>query len=173
MDIWQMTTTVHHSTNWAIEGNMIRCTPVPTCYAFRCRQLHMVCNLHQTTGKNTSPACERYQDRYPAPPTHIFLLFHNKLMQKKIIQISPAVILARSASVVPCISSFLSVVVITCASHAQGRRFDPGRKQAFIWLAHKRRFWFLHIDRELTTALRKLDKQTASRVRSLTSPLTR
>ena len=24
---------------------------------------------------------------------------------------------------------FLSVVVITCASHAQGRRFDPGRKQ--------------------------------------------
>ena len=28
-------------------------------------------------------------------------------------------------------SSFLSVVVITCASHAQGRRFDPGRKQCF------------------------------------------
>ena len=25
--------------------------------------------------------------------------------------------------------SFLSVVVITCASHAQGRRFEPGRKQ--------------------------------------------
>ena len=24
---------------------------------------------------------------------------------------------------------FLSVVVITCASHAQGRRFEPGRKQ--------------------------------------------
>ena len=23
---------------------------------------------------------------------------------------------------------FLSVVVITCASHAQGRRFEPGRK---------------------------------------------
>ena len=27
---------------------------------------------------------------------------------------------------------FLSVVVITCASHAQGRRFEPGRKQNFI-----------------------------------------
>ena len=27
---------------------------------------------------------------------------------------------------------FLSVVVITCASHAQGRRFDPGRKQNFV-----------------------------------------
>ena len=26
------------------------------------------------------------------------------------------------------ISSFLSVAVITCASHAQGRRFEPGRK---------------------------------------------
>ena len=26
--------------------------------------------------------------------------------------------------------SFLSVVVITCALHAQGRRFDPGRKQS-------------------------------------------
>ena len=25
--------------------------------------------------------------------------------------------------------SFLSVAVITCASHAQGRRFEPGRKQ--------------------------------------------
>ena len=29
-------------------------------------------------------------------------------------------------------SSFLSVAVITCASHAQGRRFEPGRKQNFI-----------------------------------------
>ena len=27
------------------------------------------------------------------------------------------------------IVSFRSVVVITCASHAQGPRFDPGRKQ--------------------------------------------
>ena len=27
--------------------------------------------------------------------------------------------------------SFLSVAVITCASHAQGRRFEPGRKQIF------------------------------------------
>ncbi len=27
--------------------------------------------------------------------------------------------------------SFRSVVVITCASHAQGRRFEPGRKQRF------------------------------------------
>ena len=30
--------------------------------------------------------CARYQDRYPAPPTHIFLLFHNKLRREKIIQ---------------------------------------------------------------------------------------
>ena len=28
--------------------------------------------------------------------------------------------------------SFLSVVVITCALHAQGRRFEPGRKQNFV-----------------------------------------
>ena len=47
-----------------------------------------------------------------------------------------------------CLSySFLSVVVITCASHAQGRRFEPGRKQKFfsptsisskiiLWLTH-------------------------------------
>ena len=28
-------------------------------------------------------------------------------------------------------NSFLSVVVITCALHAQGRRFEPGRKQDF------------------------------------------
>ena len=28
--------------------------------------------------------------------------------------------------------SFLSVAVITCASHAQGRRFEPGRKQTFL-----------------------------------------
>ena len=27
------------------------------------------------------------------------------------------------------ITSFHSVAVITCASHAQGRRFEPGRKQ--------------------------------------------
>ena len=31
-----------------------------------------------------------------------------------------------------CLCSFLSVAVITCASHAQGRRFEPGRKQNFI-----------------------------------------
>ena len=33
--------------------------------------------------------------------------------------------------------SFRSVVVITCASHAQGHRFDPGRKHKilpFFWL---------------------------------------
>ena len=30
-----------------------------------------------------------------------------------------------------CLCSFLSVAVITCASHAQGRRFEPGRKQIF------------------------------------------
>ena len=28
-------------------------------------------------------------------------------------------------------NSFLSVAVITCASHAQGRRFEPGRKHDF------------------------------------------
>lgn len=31
------------------------------------------------------------------------------------------------------ISSFRSVVVITCASHAQGRRFEPGRKQSCLF----------------------------------------
>ena len=31
---------------------------------------------------------------------------------------------------------FLSVVVITCASHAQGRRFQPGRKQNFVPIYH-------------------------------------
>ena len=30
------------------------------------------------------------------------------------------------------ISSFLSVAVITCASHAQGRRFEPGRKHPYF-----------------------------------------
>ena len=30
--------------------------------------------------------------------------------------------------------SFRSVAVITCASHAQGRRFEPGRKQIFYFL---------------------------------------
>ena len=30
--------------------------------------------------------------------------------------------------------SFLSVAVITCASHAQGRRFEPGRKQENYFL---------------------------------------
>ena len=30
----------------------------------------------------------------------------------------------------PC---FVSVVVITCASHAQGRRFEPGRKQSLCF----------------------------------------
>ena len=30
--------------------------------------------------------------------------------------------------------SFLSVVVITCASHAQGRRFEPGRKQNYFFV---------------------------------------
>ena len=30
-----------------------------------------------------------------------------------------------------CPSGFRSVVVITCASHAQGRRFEPGRKHMF------------------------------------------
>ena len=33
---------------------------------------------------------------------------------------------------VPDRQCFLSVVVITCASHAQGRRFEPGRKQTFF-----------------------------------------
>ena len=28
--------------------------------------------------------------------------------------------------------SFLSVAVITCASHAQGRRFEPGRKHMVL-----------------------------------------
>ena len=31
------------------------------------------------------------------------------------------------------VNSFLSVVVITCASHAQGRRFEPGRKQSLCF----------------------------------------
>ena len=30
-------------------------------------------------------------------------------------------------------SGFRSVVVITCASHAQGRRFEPGRKHAVLF----------------------------------------
>ena len=30
------------------------------------------------------------------------------------------------------ISSFLSVAVITCASHAQGRRLEPGWKQTYF-----------------------------------------
>ena len=35
----------------------------------------------------------------------------------------------QGASVVVALpSGFLSVAVITCASHAQGRRFEPGRK---------------------------------------------
>ena len=29
------------------------------------------------------------------------------------------------------LESFLSVAVITCASHAQGRRFEPGWKQTY------------------------------------------
>ena len=29
------------------------------------------------------------------------------------------------------LTCFVSVVVITCASHAQGRRFEPGTKQVF------------------------------------------
>ena len=37
-----------------------------------------------------------------------------------------------SLKVVVPVSSFLSVVVITCASHAQGRRFEPGRKHALL-----------------------------------------
>ena len=36
----------------------------------------------------------------------------------------------------PKTPGFRSVVVITCASHAQGRRFEPGRKQNF-WCGHK------------------------------------
>ena len=32
--------------------------------------------------------------------------------------------------------SFLSVVVITCASHAQGRRFEPGRKQTVFLISY-------------------------------------
>ena len=32
------------------------------------------------------------------------------------------------------VDSFRSVVVITCALHAQGPRFEPGRKQACIFL---------------------------------------
>lgn len=34
------------------------------------------------------------------------------------------------------LNGFLSVVVITCPSHGQGRRFDPGRKHGdkiFCW----------------------------------------
>ena len=34
--------------------------------------------------------------------------------------------------------SFLSVAVITCASHAQGRRFEPGRKHNFFVVVEKR-----------------------------------
>ena len=34
---------------------------------------------------------------------------------------------------VPDRQCFLSVVVITCASHAQGRRFEPGRKQSLCF----------------------------------------
>ena len=30
------------------------------------------------------------------------------------------------------LSCFLSVVVITCPSHGQGRRLDPGREQSFL-----------------------------------------
>lgn len=37
---------------------------------------------------------------------------------------------------------FRSVVVITCASHAQGPRFDPGRKQVFFSF-FSLRFFFL------------------------------
>ena len=31
-----------------------------------------------------------------------------------------------------CLCGFLSVAVITCASHAQGRRFEPGRKHQYF-----------------------------------------
>ena len=33
----------------------------------------------------------------------------------------------------PNSKSFLSVAVITCASHAQGRRFEPGRKHRLLF----------------------------------------
>ena len=33
---------------------------------------------------------------------------------------------------------FLSVVVITCPSHGQGRRFDPGRNHATFWTFRSR-----------------------------------
>ena len=39
----------------------------------------------------------------------------------------------QGASVVVALpSGFLSVAVITCASHAQGRRFEPGWKQTYF-----------------------------------------
>ena len=38
---------------------------------------------------------------------------------------------------------FLSVVVITCPSHGQGRRFDPGRNQALILFCFKEKVKFL------------------------------
>ena len=41
------------------------------------------------------------------------------------------------------VNSFLSVVVITCASHAQGRRFEPGRKQSLCLTC----FTFCHYDK--------------------------
>ena len=39
-------------------------------------------------------------------------------------------------SVLTNITSFHSVVVITCASHAHGRRFDPGRKQLVFLISY-------------------------------------
>ena len=54
----------------------------------------------------------RSQTRYPLrhwATLHVFLWLSSQLWKKT--------------------ASFRSVVVITCASHAQGRRFEPGRKQ--------------------------------------------
>ena len=38
------------------------------------------------------------------------------------------------------ITSFHSVAVITCASHAQGRRFEPGREQNIFGFGGKIEF---------------------------------
>ena len=59
--------------------------------------------------------------------------------------------------------SFRSVVVITCASHAQGPRFDPGRKQTFsLFLEDKNWCWTVSITRKVGLShKRKMEDHTS------------
>ena len=133
MDFWQCTTTVHRSTNWAIEGVIVVRLQNKegsshwmwdNCYLAVTVRL---CNWNiQTVRGDVAQMVERSLSMWEVggsiPPVSKFFFSQN---------FSPNGWSLKSLSL-ECHAWSCGVVVITSALHAEGPQFDPGRDQIFL-----------------------------------------